>query len=263
MSKLIIQALSGVCIMSCVFSCTWEQLAPQVDCSTNTIEMELIASKDVACGESNGSISVIAKGGEGPFTYSTELGENTDGVFNNLSAGSYTVTATDTKGCSADLIIPIQNLDGVKLNEVNVSDAGCGSSNGSINISAEEGQKPYVYSINGGTAQESNVFTGLDDGKYTISVVDQTGCEISQEVSISTGVSFQNSIKSIIETSCAIAGCHNGSVSPNLTSFSTIQSRASSIKSRTASGSMPKGSSLSQAEIDLIACWVDDGALNN
>ena len=263
MSNKINQIVLGIGTMLCLYSCTWDQLAPQVDCSTNAIEMELIASEDVACGDSNGSFTVSARGGQGPYTYSSEIEENTTGEFIQLTAGSYTVIATDANGCNADLTIAIQNVDGVRLDEINVSDAGCGSSNGSINISASGGQEPYSYIINGGESQESNQFTDLKGGDYTVSVQDQTGCEITQEVNISTGVSFQNSIKSIIETSCAVSGCHNGSVSPNLTTLSTIQSRASAIKSRTASGSMPRGSTLSQTEIDLIACWVDDGALDN
>jgi hypothetical protein len=65
--------------------------------------------------------------------------------------------------------------------------------------------------------------------------------------------------------SCAISGCHDGSVSslPNFSNLSVIQANASMIKSRTQSGNMPKTGSLTQNQIDLIACWVDDGALDN
>ena len=50
----------------------------------------------------------------------------------------------------------------------------------------------------------------------------------------------------------------------HFTVFSNIQSSASQIKSLTQSGAMPKnGSKLSQTQLDAIACWVDDGALNN
>jgi len=35
------------------------------------------------------------------------------------------------------------------------------------------------------------------------------------------------------------------------------------MKARTQSRNMPKEGTLTQAEIDAIGCWVDDGALNN
>ena len=74
---------------------------------------------------------------------------------------------------------------------------------------------------------------------------------------------YSGVIQGIIASNCAISGCHDGSISPDLTTFNTIQSRASRIKARTANGSMPRGRTLTQTEIDLIACWVDDGALEN
>ncbi|MCX8489943.1 MAG: 2-polyprenyl-6-methoxyphenol hydroxylase, partial [Cyclobacteriaceae bacterium] len=71
-------------------------------------------------------------------------------------------------------------------------------------------------------------------------------------------------IKPIIDTNCAISGCHvSGGIRTDLSQLSVIQSSASSIKTRTGNKSMPIGRTLTQAQIDQIACWVDDGALNN
>ncbi len=47
-----------------------------------------------------------------------------------------------------------------------------GTDSGSITISVENAQTTPVYSINGGTTQSSNVFSGLAAGNYTILVVD-------------------------------------------------------------------------------------------
>lgn len=79
-------------------------------------------------------------------------------------------------------------------------------------------------------------------------------------------VSFKNDIKPIIEMSCLInnSNCHgmNSSI-PNWAVFSEVQSHAAGIKSKTRDRSMPKIGSLTQAEIDLITCWVDNGAKDN
>jgi gliding motility-associated-like protein len=78
------------------------------------------------CNEANGSLSVIATGGAGGFSYSWDAGSNS-ATQNNIDAGIYEVTATDDAGCSlsatldlgCDPLIPIvvpqfisPNLDG-------------------------------------------------------------------------------------------------------------------------------------------------------
>lgn len=83
----------------------------------------------------------------------------------------------------------------------------------------------------------------------------------------STAAKFSTDISPIIQNSCATSsGCHgNGSVNgPGpLTSFDQIKNAASSIKSAVVSKRMPKVGSLTNAQIQSISCWVDNGALNN
>lgn len=262
-SYLTIRALSLI-LLAGFTSCTWEQMSPEVDCSITPVQLELIISNTTACGDSNGSFSVSASGGEGPYIYtSNELGNNSDGVFENVSAGNYKVLATDGQGCSAELNISIQNEEGVNLQDVAVSDAGCGTNNGSIQVTATGGTEPYEFRINGGAAQSSSLFQNLGSGSYIVSITDQSGCETNENVEILSGISYQGSIRTIIETNCAISGCHNGNTFPDFRSMSNIQANAGRIRTRTGNKSMPPNSTLSQQEIDLIACWVNDGALDN
>ncbi len=84
----------------------------------------------------------------------------------------------------------------------------------------------------------------------------------------SLSVSFSTNIKRILDASCA--PCHgpssgNSSALARWTydgTFSSAQSRAGSIASLVASGSMPKGSPLPQAVRDSISCWNGKGAPN-
>jgi len=81
------------------------------------------------------------------------------------------------------------------------------------------------------------------------------------------GVSFSQTISPIISMNCAVSGCHvQGRQQPTLETYAQISSNAGKIKTRTSNGTMPppiSGSSLSQNEIDEIACWVDAGAPDN
>jgi len=79
----------------------------------------------------------------------------------------------------------------------------------------------------------------------------------------SVPVSFLQSVSPIIQRSCAVSGCHAGDQPPDWRVFSNIQDKAQLIKIRTQNRTMPKIGTLTQEEIDLIACWVDQGALDN
>lgn len=82
-----------------------------------------------------------------------------------------------------------------------------------------------------------------------------------------TPAKFTTDVNPIIQNSCATgSGCHgNGSVNgPGpLTNFDQIKNAASSIKSAVVSKRMPIGGSLSNAQIQSISCWVDNGTSNN
>jgi hypothetical protein len=82
---------------------------------------------------------------------------------------------------------------------------------------------------------------------------------------------FSADIKPIIQTKCAISGCHNGDMGPDLnwTNFEQFHKRVESglVKYRVTNHIMPPAESpagpLSEEQIDAIACWSDQGALNN
>lgn len=82
-----------------------------------------------------------------------------------------------------------------------------------------------------------------------------------------TGTSFSLSILPIIEGNCAVSDCHTvGQQQPTFLNYEQISSYANKIKSRTSNGTMPppeSGIHLDQLEIDKIACWVENGALDN
>jgi hypothetical protein len=77
-------------------------------------------------------------------------------------------------------------------------------------------------------------------------------------------VSWQHEILPIMETSCALSGCHDGISRRDWTDYDEVKRYATAIKQRTQDRSMPfDGPMLSQDQINIIACWVDSGAPNN
>lgn len=83
-------------------------------------------------------------------------------------------------------------------------------------------------------------------------------------------VSFVSDIKPIIDTSCALTGCHNGDngADRNWTVFSNFQTKRANVKDRITRppgtpGHMPAAGSITDDQIQSIVCWVDQGGLNN
>jgi len=83
----------------------------------------------------------------------------------------------------------------------------------------------------------------------------------------STPAKFSSDVNPIIQGSCASSsGCHgNGSSNgPGaLTTFDQIKNAASAIRAAVVSKRMPLSGSLTDAQIQAIACWADNGAINN
>ena len=83
-------------------------------------------------------------------------------------------------------------------------------------------------------------------------------------------VSYADQIKPIINTSCAVTGCHNGDngAERNWTIFSVFQAKKDNVKDRVTRpvgvpGHMPLVGSITSDQIQLIVCWVDQGGENN
>ena len=89
-----------------------------------------------------------------------------------------------------------------------------------------------------------------------------TNVDEEQEIDPCTTVSFALDVKPLIDANCV--SCHGvGGQSPNLTTYNSISANAATVKSEVVSKEMPIGGSLTDAEIQAISCWVDNGALNN
>lgn len=133
---------------------------------------------NVTCnGGTNGVASVsVTSGGTAPYTYlwNDPAPAQTTATATGLTAGTYTVTVTDAMGCMAQATVTITQPAGMTLTTV-PTNATCGASNGSINLTVAGGTAPYTYLwSNGATVQDPS---GLAGGvSYTVTVTATGGC---------------------------------------------------------------------------------------
>ncbi len=251
-------------LLAIFISCTSNKIGEPVpvDCSISTLDFT-VAITDADCGQNNGEIIIAASGGEPPYNYAIDdPAMQTTNTIDKLKAGNYTIIITDNVKCSVSKAILVASKGGFQATAL-LTPSGCKTTNGAITVQPVNGVLPYTYKI-GSTSQAEATFNNLASGQYEVLITDATGCDFSLIETVLTGVSYTSTIKPIINNSCAVTGCHDGSTAQtNFTSFSNVQGKAADIKSRTQSGSMPKNSTLTQAQKDAIACWVDDGAIDN
>ncbi|MGD1848911.1 MAG: SprB repeat-containing protein, partial [Salibacteraceae bacterium] len=126
----------------------------------------------VTCaGESDGGATAMGSG-VAPFSYLWSNGATTASA-SNLSVGQYSVTVTDNNGCTAVESVQITEPSAIQLS-INVADASCNGSDGSISATPNGGSSPYNYIwSNGVTVTGQN---NLTPGTYAVTVSDANGC---------------------------------------------------------------------------------------
>lgn len=142
---------------------------------------------NVSCfGGNDGAITLTSFGGTGSIQYSIDGGINYQsiGIFNGISAGSYTCVVKDNAGCTNHVHITVSQGPSLALTVSSIPALCSGASNGQINVSSTGGTGTRNYSINGTTYQSGTNFSGLAAGIYTVYVKDVTSCITTQTVAV-------------------------------------------------------------------------------
>ncbi|OXA77954.1 Por secretion system C-terminal sorting domain-containing protein [Flavobacterium aquidurense] len=139
-----------------------------------------VAIRELDCtgNGNNAQLNITAFGGQAPYLYSVDNGYTyqTFNIFNNLSAGTYSVTVKDALNSvtNPNLITIAQP---VAVNGVALVTNATSCTGASMMVHATSGQSPFYYSIdNGQTFTNSNIFNNLTPGNYTFLIKDSKGC---------------------------------------------------------------------------------------
>ena len=135
----------------------------------------------ISCGGGTGAINLTATGGTTPYTYNWGGGITTEDR-TTLAAGTYAVTVTDAKGCTATASATVLKTTGPILT-TSITNILCVGGTGGIDLTAT-GVSPFTYAWTDGAATEDR--TGLAVGTYSVTVTDAQGCTASTSATITT-----------------------------------------------------------------------------
>lgn len=164
----------------------WAEITDASGCKVRTefIEIDAIESitiitnniEPASCfGISDGSIDISHSGSFGPFNYLWSNGSTAQDL-TSATAGEYTVSITDNRGCvaiSEIIIIPERPniVAGVQLKQ-NISCKG--KDDGSILLGVSQGQAPYSFSWSSGHTTQA--IDSLQAGLYSVTIIDALEC---------------------------------------------------------------------------------------
>ncbi len=150
----------------------------------DSITITNISAANASCnGDSTGSIIVSASGGTGNYTYDWGNG-NTAATYNNVAAGTYTVTVTDDNTCTNTLTVTLTQPQAIVANST-VGNVSCsGFTDGSITLAPTGGIAPFTYAWSTSMTDTSFSVSGLAAGLYAVTISDANACSIVEVLTV-------------------------------------------------------------------------------
>ena len=183
-----------------------------LESDTVKIAASAIQPAPVCAGE---SVTLFTHSNQSNVTWTWTPGTSADSTFATTAPASnttYTITVTNSKGCTATTSINLVVNPKPSANPTSTPET-CGGLNGTANANASGGTAPYNYTWSMGS--NSNSISGLSAGNYAVSIQDNNGCTNTASVFVNTAGGFTVT-QSGVDLKCA--GATNGVAQININS---------------------------------------------
>ena len=144
------------------------------------------------CGDDNGIITVEVSGGTPSYTYTLDGSEIvisplSSVTFTNLTSGLHSINVVDDNGCTQTISANVAISSDVDF--ILVPTDALGGNNGSVTALITSGEPPFTLTWSpNASGQTGSTITGLSAGTYSLTVVDDNGCESTTEVIVNGNV---------------------------------------------------------------------------
>lgn len=166
----------------------------------------VFSSTDESCGNNNGTITAIVSNGTMPYSYSwNDPLSQTSAIATGLSAGSYSVSVTDSSGCFTSSSWPISIIEGPIIDSIIIVNESCpGMDDGTLLVVVNGGTTPYTYTWDGPVTSTIANPTTLPSGEYSLLITDSLGC-----------IAFDSAAILVLKPSCSDSLIIPNSFTPN------------------------------------------------
>lgn len=148
------------------------------------INLSAIVGLPATCfGALDGQTIVIPAGGSGTYPSYSWTGGCTSAAC-NVGAGTYTVTVTDSWGCTASNSATVTEPTLLTASSVNTQTSCNGVCDGTATATGAGGTTGYTYLWSDPAAQTTATATGLCAGTYTCTITDANGCTTTTSTTI-------------------------------------------------------------------------------
>lgn len=142
------------------------------------------ALPETCAGANNGQATANPSGGTPPYSYSwTPVAGNTASI-SNLAPGTYTVTVTDSNGCTANATATVGSPVPLSISPSTIP-ACFASCDGSVAAAVSGGTAPYSYLWQPGN-QTTSMITNACPGNYTVTITDAMGCIATATITLTS-----------------------------------------------------------------------------
>ena len=185
--------------------------------TTNTITATASTTATSCPLSSDGTITITPTTGTAPFSYSLDGGTpQASNIFTNVTAGPHTVNFVDVFGCTGTVVMTVAAGSTPLTATVNTTPTSCPTvADGTITVTPTSGSPAYLYRLDGGPQQPSNVFTNVAAGAHTVNVMDQYGCGGNFIVVVNQGPGLTSTING---GNPPCSNINNGTITINPTS---------------------------------------------
>ena len=148
----------------------------------------LLTSLSGGCsGADDASVTALASGGNGGYTYRWSNGETTS-VATRLGGGPQSVTVTDAKQCTVVGTITVRKPAPFELIAESLAATCGGQSSGRIDLRVNGGRGPYTFGLDPADLGTRPSVVGLATGTYVVYAEDARGCRARDTVEVADGL---------------------------------------------------------------------------
>ena len=184
--------------------------------SSTSVDYGFFVVDDTNCFGPTGKLQITGLTGSVPFTYLWSDG-STGTTITGLTASTYSVTVSDSAGCSVTKSVEVETADPLQIVSFQTVSPSCFAADGSVNIIITGGTGPFFYSGTNGTTLISYatnlIFTGFTPGTAIFTVTDSALCSVTGSVYLQPNAGF--SVLSI-NTQNSICSASGGTISVNV-----------------------------------------------